>query len=99
MSTRHENRLEQGASCVTLCCMRTLILLTALTATAAAMAAEPAAETAIVLRPARVFDGATLHTGWRVLVKGERIIAAGTDVESAGAREIDLPGTTLVPGL
>jgi len=79
--------------------MRTLIVLIALTATAAAVAAESAAETAIVLRPARVFDGAMMHVGWRVLVKGERIIAAGTDVAAAGAREIDLPDTTLVPGL
>jgi imidazolonepropionase-like amidohydrolase len=79
--------------------MRILILLAALTATTAAVAAEPAAETAIVLRPARVFDGATMHVGWRVLVKGERIIAAGTDVAAAGARELDLPDATLLPGL
>jgi imidazolonepropionase-like amidohydrolase len=79
--------------------MRILIVLIALTATAAAVAAEPAAETAIVLRPARVFDGAIMHVGWRVLVRGERIIAAGTDVAAAGAREIELPDATLVPGL
>jgi imidazolonepropionase-like amidohydrolase len=79
--------------------MRILIVLTALIATAAAAAAEPAAKTAIVLRPARVFDGATLHVGWRVLVRGERIVAAGTDIAAAGAREIDLPDATLVPGL
>ena len=78
--------------------MRILILLAALAATAAA-AAEPAAETPILLRPARVFDGTTMHAGWRVLVKGDRIVAAGTDVAAAGAREIDLPDATLVPGL
>lgn len=78
--------------------MRTLILLALLAATAAAPA-EPAAETTILLRPARVFDGTTMHTGWRVLVKGDRIVAAGNDIAAAGAREIDLPDATLLPGL
>jgi imidazolonepropionase-like amidohydrolase len=78
--------------------MRKLILLALLAATAAARA-EPAAETPILLRPARVFDGTTMHAGWRVLVKGERIVAAGSDVTAAGAREMELPETTLVPGL
>jgi imidazolonepropionase-like amidohydrolase len=40
-----------------------------------------------------------MHPGWRVLVKGERIVAAGNDVSAPGAREIDLPDATLVPGL
>jgi imidazolonepropionase-like amidohydrolase len=79
--------------------MRILILLALLAATGAVRAAEPAADTPILLRPARVFDGMTMHTGWRVLVKGERIVAAGADVAAAGAREIDLPDLTLVPGL
>jgi imidazolonepropionase-like amidohydrolase len=78
--------------------MRILILLAALVATAAG-AAEPSAETTILLRPARVFDGTTMHTGWRVLVKGERIVAAGAEAAATGAREIDLPDATLVPGL
>lgn len=78
--------------------MRTLILLALLAATAAAPA-EPAAQTPILLRPARVFDGATMHAGWRVLVKGDRIVAAGSDLAAAGAREIDLPDATLLPGL
>src|SRR6187549_415568 len=78
--------------------MRTFILLALLAATAVARA-EPAAETPILLRPARVFDGTTLHTGWRVLVKGDRIVAAGSDVSASGAREMELPDTTLVPGL
>jgi imidazolonepropionase-like amidohydrolase len=78
--------------------MRILVLFAALAATAAG-AAEPAAETTILLRPARVFDGTTMHAGWRVLVKGDRIFAVGTDAAAAGAREIDLPDTTLVPGL
>ncbi len=57
-------------------------------------------DTAILLRPARVFDGNTLHEGWRVLVKGDRIVAAGADVTApAGAREVDLANRTLLPGL
>ena len=79
--------------------MRILTLLALLAVTAAVPAAEPTVETPLLLRPARVFDGTTMHTGWRVLVKGERIVAAGTDVAAAGAREIDLADTTLVPGL
>jgi imidazolonepropionase-like amidohydrolase len=57
-----------------------------------------------VLRPARVFDGVTPepHTGWVVVVTGERIAAVGPASEvraPAGATTIDLPGTTLLPGL
>jgi imidazolonepropionase-like amidohydrolase len=59
---------------------------------------------AVVLRPARVFDGvtATLHTGWEVVVVGDRIADAGPAdrvPRPAGARVIDLPGLTLLPGL
>jgi len=78
--------------------MRIVILLALLAATAAARA-EQAAETPILLRPARVFDGSLLHIGWRVLVKGDRIVAAGSDVSDPSAREIALPDATLVPGL
>ena len=53
----------------------------------------------IVLRPARVFDGDTMHEGWSVRVKGDRIEAAGPDASAPGAQVIDLPGTTLMPGL
>jgi imidazolonepropionase-like amidohydrolase len=54
-----------------------------------------------ILKPARVFDGETLHEGWAVRVKGERIDAVGPDasVAAPGAKVIDLPGTTLTPGL
>ncbi len=66
-----------------------------------AAAAPPAA---ILLRPARVFDGAALqpHEGWAVLVRGDRIAAAGPAARIAappGARVVDLPGATLLPGL
>ncbi|MCY7378577.1 MAG: amidohydrolase family protein [Gemmatimonadaceae bacterium] len=55
-----------------------------------------------LLLPARVFDGAELHTGWVVLVRGERIVAAGPQTAiavPAGARRIDLAGATLMPGM
>ncbi|MGO9258032.1 MAG: amidohydrolase family protein [Bryobacteraceae bacterium] len=54
-----------------------------------------------VLRPARVFDGESLQQGWAVRVSGERIEAAGpvAGVDTAGAKLIDLPNTTLLPGL
>jgi imidazolonepropionase-like amidohydrolase len=56
------------------------------------------------LKPAHVFDGesAELHEGWAVLVRGDRIIEVGPASQinaPADARVIDLPGTTLMPGL
>ena len=63
---------------------------------------RPEANDAItILKPARVFDGETMHEGWAVRVKGERIDAAGPEasIAAAGAKVIDLPGTTLTPGL
>jgi len=63
-------------------------------------AADSIAAATILLRPARVFDGTAMHAGWRVLIEGDRIVAAGENVSApAGAREIDLPGDTLIPGL
>ena len=62
----------------------------------------PAADSLLLLRPARVFDGMESHDGWSVLVRGEKIAAAGPAAQvgtPAGARVIDLPGTTLMPGL
>ncbi|HEX3646627.1 MAG TPA: amidohydrolase family protein [Vicinamibacterales bacterium] len=60
-----------------------------------------AADAVTVLRPARLFDGDTVHEGWAVRVKGERIDAVGPEagVAAVGGRVIDLPGTTLAPGL
>jgi imidazolonepropionase-like amidohydrolase len=54
-----------------------------------------------VLRPARVFDGAAMHEGWAVRVRGNRIEAAApaANVQPSGATVVDLPGTTLLPGL
>ncbi len=67
-------------------------------------APENDADRPIVLRPARVFDGSTPrpHEGWIVVVKGEKIEAAGPAAEVKipdGARAIDLPKMTLLPGL
>ena len=56
--------------------------------------------TATLLRPAAVFDGTALHSGWAVLVKGARIAAAGPALATPpGATVIDLPGDTLMPGM
>lgn len=54
-----------------------------------------------LLKPDRVFDGEMMHTGWVVLVKGNKIEAAGgmTFKLPANTRVIELPGTTLLPGL
>src|SRR5437899_7715538 len=61
----------------------------------------PPAAAVTVLKPARVFDGEAMHDGWAVRVRGERIDAVGPldGVTAPGARVIDLPGTTLTPGL
>ncbi len=61
-------------------------------------------ETVYLLKPAHVFDGesAQLHDGWWVLVRGERIEAAGpaSDIKApSDAKVIDLPEMTLMPGL
>jgi imidazolonepropionase-like amidohydrolase len=58
------------------------------------------AQTIIVLKPARVFDGETMHDNWTVRVEGDRIEAAGPEAAAPpGAKQIDLPGLTLMPGL
>jgi imidazolonepropionase-like amidohydrolase len=62
-------------------------------------------ETAYLLKPDRVFDGVSArpHEGWGVLVRGDRIAGAGpyeqVAAAAAGVERIDLPGTTLLPGL
>jgi imidazolonepropionase-like amidohydrolase len=70
---------------------------------ARAQATRPAdTATAVLLTPDRVFDGLEMHDGWVVLVRGERIAAAGPAASvsvPAGARRLALTGTTLLPGL
>lgn len=74
----------------------------------AAQTSQPPAGVPVLhhlLKPSRVFDGesGTAHEGWVVLVRGDRIAAVGrlgSEVQApSDARVIDLPGTTLVPGL
>src|SRR6266498_4366149 len=75
--------------------------------TASAQAQSAAAnppENVYLLKPAHVFDGesAQLHDDWVVLVRGEKIQAVGRASEiktPTDAEIIDLPGTTLMPGL
>ncbi|MFN2637758.1 MAG: amidohydrolase family protein [Gemmatimonadaceae bacterium] len=60
--------------------------------------------TSTLLVPDRVWDGVedAAHSGWAVLVTGNRIIAAGPRSQismPSGATTINLPGTTLMPGL
>jgi imidazolonepropionase-like amidohydrolase len=68
------------------------------------LAAQPAAPTSAprvtILRPARVFDGTAMHEGWGVRVRGDRLDAVGPAATLATADSVvDLPGTTLLPGL
>ncbi len=67
------------------------------------LVAGPAvAQDTILLRPARIFDGVDPrpHEGWAVLVRGDRIEAVGPGLTApAGARVIDRPGATLMPGM
>jgi imidazolonepropionase-like amidohydrolase len=68
----------------------------------ALLLAAPVLADTILLRPARVFDGVNPqpHEGWSVLVEGDRIAAAGPNLEApAGAKTIVLAGSTLMPGM
>lgn len=79
--------------------MPVLLAVVVALATCAARA-QPGAP--ILLLPDAVFDGEALHEGWAVLVRGERIEAAGpADAigRPSGATIIPLPGQTLLPGL
>jgi imidazolonepropionase-like amidohydrolase len=58
----------------------------------------------VLLRPAAVWNGLddASHPGWTVLVRGNNIATVGPAAEvgtPAGATVIELPGTTLLPGL
>jgi imidazolonepropionase-like amidohydrolase len=91
-------------------CERLAILV--LIVSTVAVSAQPAAPASPVtlLKPDRVFDGDTTHQGWAVRVVGNRIDAMGpvVSIDAAAAEggspqavgeTIDLPGTTLLPGL
>lgn len=82
--------------------MNRLLAFLGLALSAAPLGAQDRDDPAILLLPARVFDGAALQTGWSVLVRGDRILLAGPAAEAAApadARRIALPGLTLLPGL
>jgi imidazolonepropionase-like amidohydrolase len=88
-------------------CLSSMLLYPFTQVTPSAQTQSPApkpADAVYLLKPAHVFDGesAQLHDGWVVLVRGEKIEAVGSasDVKAAtGAKVIDLPGMTLMPGL
>ncbi len=70
----------------------------------AAQRVVPDTGAAMLLIPDRVFDApaGVERPGWVVLVRGEKIVAAGPRSGMAvptGTREINLAGTTLMPGL
>lgn len=54
-----------------------------------------------LLKPDRVFDGEMMHNDWVVLVRGNKIEAAGSMNFKlpANTKVIELKGTTLLPGL
>jgi imidazolonepropionase-like amidohydrolase len=80
--------------------MRNHLAMSMLLVSALATSHAQQASTVFVLQPDRVFDGETMHTGWTVIVRGERIDAAGPSLPvPAGAQTLALPGTTLMPGL
>ena len=59
-----------------------------------------AQDTLILLKPARVFDGNVMHQNWQVLVQKDRIITVGENLKTnLPVRIINLPNTTLLPGL
>ena len=52
-----------------------------------------------LLKPDRIFDGQEIHENWKVLVKADKIVAVGLDVEIPKEAEIiELKGCTLLPG-
>ncbi|WP_201977605.1 metal-dependent hydrolase family protein [Hymenobacter rubidus] len=56
----------------------------------------------MLLAPAAVFDGQSLHAGWAVLIENDKIVSAGPAAQVVlppNTRRLDLPGLTLLPGL
>jgi len=87
---------------------RFLIVATAATAALAndvsGQGSDTTARAAILLLPEAVWDGASAapRAGWVVLVRGTRIEAVGpasSVAVPAGVERMELPGTTLLPGL
>ncbi|HXO99230.1 MAG TPA: hypothetical protein VN813_01950, partial [Luteibacter sp.] len=89
---------------------RAWVALVGVAACVAAMAAdapstgEKPADHAWLLKADRVFDARDeqTHAGWVVLVQGGKIVDVGPVAKvsaPSGTQTIDLPGTTLLPGL
>lgn len=50
----------------------------------------------------RIFDGEVMHTGWALIVEGNKIVSVGPKEkikEPSGATKINYPNSTLTPGL
>jgi len=64
---------------------------------------QSAASGPVLLLPDRVFDGEDMHEGYVVLVDAEHIADVGPRAQlmqrHADARQVDLPGMTLMPGI
>ena len=74
------------------------------TVSAVAEAVDKPADHPWLLKADRVFDARSeqTHTGWVVLVEGDKIAAVGPAAQvnaPPGTQTIELPGTTLLPGL
>jgi imidazolonepropionase-like amidohydrolase len=97
------NRVAKGSAVIALLVMFLIAQLSAQNrAGVQSQPAQPA--TVYLLKPARVWDGVADKAleGWIVLVRGERIDAVGPAAEvkaPAEAKVIDMPGTTVMPGL
>lgn len=104
MKTQHARRTRRRPSLLGLSILLLAALLTQ--GLQAARAAEPQPPIRILV-PDRVFDGEEMHEGWVVVVEGERIAAAGPEDRVAmppgsvpgDYRRVELPGTTLLPGM
>ena len=80
------------------------LLVAAAASPALAQPSRPDTTATVLLRPDRVWDGTSdaARTGVVVLVRGDRVVAIGAPATVNAprtARVIDLPGTTLMPGL
>jgi imidazolonepropionase-like amidohydrolase len=86
------------------CLLLLLLCCFAVSPSARTQTAPAQTTSAYLLKPAHLFDGesADLHNGWVVLVRGDRIESVGPASEikaPADVKIIDMPGTTLLPGL
>src|SRR5262245_18322986 len=75
---------------------RSLLVVALLFAASVGIAGQnsPSDANAVVLRPARVFDGAAMHEGWAVRIVGDHIDAVGptASINVGNARVVDLAG-------